>query len=257
MKTISFGGLGDSFIVSCKLNQLLRKENPKKIEHIFVEGSEKTCDLIKEFTDFYRPSNKIEMKVEYDSEYQKSFYEGKWRGRRYINTSWHGDYHFPGSDNICLEDEFAYFPKFPPSINYQNDICIQVAAGTNSTRGWKFDVLRLRNVLKARGLRVALVGTAKEFVDDDPFNFVCKKDLRGSVAAVSNTGVYMGLSGFHTYWSLAANIPNIHVEESEAHNAHYIFSGWEKFRYGIKYGSLNEVVRGLKYWGSKLEKVFI
>ena len=249
-KTISFGGLGDAFIVGCKLDQffytkLFHKDDSAKIEHLFVESSEKTCSLIREYVDAFWNSSHFSFDVECDPDYQKNWYAGKWKDRKYFNTTWHGNYRFPGNDNERLQETFAALrTKKEPKY----DVCIQVAAGTNSTRSWKFDVFRLRNILKASGRKVALVGTAEKFIDKDPFNFVCKTSLKESIDVVSKSSIYMGLSGFHTYHSLARGIPNVHVEESPDHNFHYIHPSWEKSRYGIKHGSLNEVFDALKYW---------
>ena len=249
IKTISFGGLGDAFIVGCKLDQfytkLLKKDSGAKIEHLFVESSEKTCSLIREYVEAFWNSSRFNFNVECDPDYQNNWYAGKWKDRKYFNTTWHGVYRFPGNDTESLETTFATLrTKKDPKY----DVCIQVAAGANSTRSWKFDVIRLRNILKAYGLKVALVGTAEKFVDEDPFNFVCKTNLKESIDRVSESKLYIGLSGFHTYHSLARGIPNIHCMESQQHNFHYIHPSWEPYRFEVKHATLSEVFDGLKHW---------
>lgn len=244
-KTISFGGLGDAYIVWLKLRQLTNNMEDDH-HHIFVESNPVTCKLIQEFAErCYR----FKFDVECDPSYQQSFFSGKWIGRRPINTAWGGFYNFPGNDNIKIEEEWAFVPRPQiPESAYKYDICIQAAAGANSTRHWKFDPRKLRNILKAKGYRVALVGTAEEYKEDEPFNFVCKTDLNESIGVVSLSKIYCGLSGFHSLHSLSKRIRNVHLEESTEHNKHYLHPAWEPYRFGINHGSMAEVIAGLRHW---------
>jgi len=253
MRTISFGGLGDAFIVGLKLNQLASEEDIYKyeaeIQHLFVESNPKTLELIKEHVAMFWTSKYFKFEFDCDSNYQESYFNGKWLNCRPLNTTWHGEYHFPQPDGIKLTDDFATLlhsrkPKY--------DVCIQVAAGTNSSRHWKFDPRKLRNLLKSKGYKVALVGTDEEYKEDESDNFVCETDLVGSINVVANCEIYCGLSGFHSYQSMARGIKNVHLEESSEHNAHYIHPSWEKNRYGIKHGSLSEVIAGLRHWGVEI-----
>ena len=246
-KTISFGGLGDSFIVWLKLHQIFSGDEFESNHHLFVESNPVTCELIKEYAEMHY---KFDCEVICDKNYQESFHSGKWPDRRIINTTWHGDYPFPGPDGIRLMDDFAKHFAIFGGITRTHDVCIQVAAGANSSRHWKFDPRKLRDLLESKGHRVALVGTAEEYKEDDePSNYVCKTNLRDSTHIVNFSKVYCGLSGFHTYNSLSKGHRNIHLEESPEHNAHYIHPSWEEYRYGIKYGSLSEVIAGLRHWG--------
>lgn len=245
MKTISFGGLGDAYIVWLKLRQLTDNMEEDH-HHLFVESNPTTCDLIREFAE---KCYNFKFDVECDPNYQSNFFSHKWEGRRPINTAWDGNYHFPGNDNIKLMKKWAFMPNSPlPDQIYKYDVCIQVAAGVNSNRCWKFDPRRLRDLLKSKGYKVSLVGTAEEYKEDEPFNFVGKTSLNQSYGVVALSKIYCGLSGFHTYSSLSQRIRNIHLEESEEHNKHYIHPDWNEFRYGIKIGSMAEVIAGLRHW---------
>lgn len=250
IKTVSFGGLGDSFIVGCKLNQLMNYYKNENLNHLFVESNQKTLDLIKEYMDVqtFWPF-KYKFSGECDENYQINFNKGKWSDRAPINTKWDGIYHFPGDDGIKLEEKYVDL-KNQDSKDKIFDVCFQVAGGVSGIRQWKFNIFKLKEMLENKGYCAALIGTNPKFYrENDPRNFVSKLDLPGSMEIVKRSRIYCGLSGFHTYWSLACGTKNIHDEESDEHNSHYIHPSWEKFRYGIKYGSLYEVVSGLRYWG--------
>lgn len=253
IKTISFGGLGDSFIVSRKLYQEFTFD---EIDHLFVESNQKTLDLIKEFTEqkcFFGEKHKFQF--ECDPDYQTNFNTGKWKDRFSLNTTWHGLYRFPRPDGITLRENYA---NIKTSRILDFDVCLQVAAGAQSSRHWRFDVFMLKEILESKGYKVCLVGSDPQFASHEyclpqeiKNNFVCKTDLHTSALIIRSSKVYCGLSGFQTYFSLACGIPNVHLEESAEHNSHYIHPSWEKNRYGIRVGSLNEVIQGLRHWGIK------
>ncbi len=250
LKTWSAGGLGDAFIVGCKLNQLFC--NFSKIDHInhlFVESNPKTLELIKEYVNYFWDSKRFHVDFKCDPDYQKSYFEGKWADYQPINTKIDGKYRFPGPDGIELKEDFATIRN---NVSKRFDVCIQVAAGVKSNRKWKFDVFVLKNLLEKKGYEVALVGTSEEFQNDQRNNFVCKTDLGQSIDIVAASKIYVGLSGFHTFHSLARGIKNVHLEESPEHNVHYLHKSWEKNRYGIKHGSLAEVIAGLRHWGVEI-----
>ena len=243
LKTCSMGGCGDAFIVSLKINQLEQKEGIQ-VKNLFIESNEKACSLIKEFV-----GNKHDVLC--DPDYQNNYFNGKYQDFRPINTAWSGVYHFPGPDGIQLEDKFA---KLDNNKEKVYDICMQVSAGTHSSRHWKFsNLFKFRDLLKSRGHRVVLVGSDEKYQErDDEDNFVCKTNLQESMDVVDKSKVYVGLSGFHTYRSLAQGTKNIHLEESDIHNYHYLHPSWKDNRYGIKIGSPSEIIQGLRYWGFEI-----
>lgn len=252
VKTLSTGGLGDSVLVCLKLNQLVsQKYKDCIVVHKFIESNEKTLELINQFTksDICPVFDRVQFEFEYDLNYQKSFYEGRWNNYIPLNTSVLGDYPFPVQDNIKIEDKFARI-ELNEDRDIIYDVCIQSSAGVNSNRKWKFNPTTLTNALRGRGCKVALIGSDENYKDEkDLDNFVNKTTLLESINVVKNSRIYIGLSGFHTYWSLAAGVDNIHFEESDQHNKHYIHHNWNKNRYGIKNGSMMEVVLALRHFG--------
>lgn len=256
VKTWSAGGLGDAFIVGCKLNQYYYTDICKTgspLNHLFVESNPKTCELIQEYINYFWDSKNFQFEVECDPNYQESYFQGKWKDRSPINTSVNGEYHFPGPDGIVLNETFANIHKLARTPKEKKfDVCIQVAGGVNSNRGWKFDPDVLATILNVKGYQAALVGTAKEFESNESYNFVNKTSLGGTLDIVRSSKIYCGVSGFLTYTSLAFGIKNLHLEESPEHNKHYIHDSWNKDRYGLKYGSLQEVIGGLRHWGIEL-----
>ncbi len=247
LNTISFGGVGDAFIVSLKLLKLLHtKPVYSKINHLFVESNQKALDLMKDWFSKGWGNSNITFEFECDANYEYNFLNSKWPNKHHLNTSVSGQYKFPGDDNIVV-DTCVFRPEGFPQTH---DVVIQCSAGVNSNRKWKFDLKQLVSLLRNKNLDVAIVGSDPKYFDEkDEDNFVNKVGIKESAKIVDSAGVYIGLSGFHTYRSLCRGVPNIHFEESEEHNKHYISSAWEEFRYGIKYGTIQEIISGLRHWG--------
>lgn len=244
--TASSGGLGDAFIVSLKLRKLQKEGH--KINHLFIESNKKTVDFIKEFFSCFDYLKSMNISACHDENYYQNIVNKKYNEKMFLNTSVNGDYDFPCVDNIKLEKKDCFIDEQQNDVN-KYDICVQCSAGANSNRKWKFDPRVLVKILRDKGYKVAIVGSDQKYYDkEDPDNFVYKSSLKESVSVIKNSNIYIGLSGFHTYWSLASKIRNIHFEESKEHNDHYICEEWNKYRYGIKFGTLQETIKGLSYF---------
>lgn len=250
-KTIAFTGMGDAFIVSLKLLKLYHAAKQQiQIDHLFVESNQRALDLIKEWLDGFCNNNPdFKFSYECDPNYEQNWHAGKWSDRKGINTSICGDYHFPEKDGIALSEQDV--SNFRPSGSiYLWDVTVQCSAGAKSDRHWKFDVKQLVKLLRNKNLKVAIIGSDDKYYDEkDKDNYVNKVDIKESSKIIDLSNVYVGLSGFQTYRSLMRGVKNVHLEESEQHNRHYLHPTTEKFRYGIKFGSLQEVIQGLRYWG--------
>lgn len=251
VKTFSSGGIGDSFLVSLKLLKLYHDSNQQvKFDHVFVESNQKALDLIKEWLDGFCGSNPdFVFSYECDPNYEYNWLNSKWPDRKGINTAITGDYHFPCKDGIVLSEQDV--SNFRPSnMSHLYDVAIQCSAGAKSDRHWKFDLNILVNLLRNKNLKVAIIGSDDKYYNEkDKDNYVNKVDIKESSRIIDSSNVYVGLSGFQTYRSLMRGVKNVHLEESEQHNRHYIHECLNKFRYGIKIGSLQEIIQGLRYWG--------
>lgn len=249
LKTVSFGGLGDSVIVVLKLNQLL-SENPEiqHINHLFIESNQKTLDWIKEYMIYTFNTVKLSFNFECAEDYQDRYLAGKWCDRKPINTSWHGEYHFPWEDKILIQSEFATIKK--ELIQPKWDVCLQVSAGANSDRNWKFHPFDFRKIVERMGYKCVLVGTDERYAKHKDFqhrdNF-CDPDgsITQTLNVVNQSKIIISLSGFLTYHSLMIGKDVIHLEESEEHVKHYLHPVWKINRFGIKYPVLSEVVSEL------------
>lgn len=256
MKTLSFGGLGDSVIIFLKLQKLLKTETIT--EHRFIESNLKTLKWIKEYISVL-PSDFEDIKFTFDCDpnYQKTYFSGKWNDYKALNTSWHGHYHFPAPDKVKLETPKDAMLKLQLNLGglweLRYDVALQVSGGANANRKWRFNPLSLAKILRNQGMNVCLVGSDNRYVDDeDPDNFVNKTDLPGSMQAILFSHIFVGLSGFHNYWSLASGMNNIMLEESEEHTQHYIHPSWKNHLKMCKFGSAKEVLDGAReFKGSK------
>lgn len=248
MKTISFGGLGDSVIISAKLNKL-SKDN--KIKHLFVESSKRTLDLIRQYVSTLSIPDVL-YNFEVDENYQQNYLSGhrqEWSEMIPLNTSVSGEYPFPARDGIKLSTKDFPRPVFVHSLldnQKKYDIAIQCSAGVNSDRNWKFNPISFAKLLrKNKKLKVCIVGSDTRYQDNsDSDNFVCKTNLVNSMKHVASSKIYIGLSGFHNYWSAPYGVKNILVEESPEHTKHWLVPELidkNKIKI-IKYGTVKEVL---------------
>jgi hypothetical protein len=236
--------------VSLKLRKLYKEGH--KIDHLFIESSENTVQLIKQFFDCFIFLEDFKLDAVCDKDYENNFKQGKYSGRTPLNTSVNGDYHFPVVDRIKLENEDCFLVREPEvhMLDVDYDVCIQCSAGASSNRNWKFNPITLANLLRNKGYKVSIIGSDEKYCDEkDKDNYVKKLDLKGSMTIIANSDIYVGLSGFHTYWSLASKIKNIHFEESKQHNLHYICNEWNKYRLPVEKGTMIEVIGKLRECG--------
>lgn len=250
IKTFSFGGLGDSYIVYLKLLQRQIETN-KVIDHIFIESNEKVPKSIL-YLHEYKTNAKIHIDACCVGDYQRKYLSGEsgpWDDREPLNTSVDGTYFFPIQDE-GIKNEYALLNKKDNSKYDSKKIIIQVSAGINNNRCWKFHPNILANILRKQGYEVFLVGNNLFYKDlNDPFNLVGKVDLNYILNEIKDSKLYIGLSGFLTYYSLSYGVLNIHNSESKEHDKHYIHPEWEQNRFRIEYASMAEVMKGLKYYG--------
>lgn len=251
-KTFSFGGLGDSYIVYLKLKNALKLNENLFVDHVFIESNETVPKLIKQvYPSFLIENERMSLESCCVENYEQKYRAGEsgpWDDRIPLNTSVDGTYLFPARDG-----GLGYDVLIPRVSQPRGLFTIQVSAGANNTRNWKFDPRVLVNLLRRKGYKVFLVGTDPKFEDKtDRDNFVNQINLVTTLGLIYNSQVHIGLSGFLTYWSLNHCVPNIHFEESPEHNKHYIHPSWEQFRYGIKFGALSEIIEGLRYYGVEI-----
>ena len=247
VKYISFGGLGDSYIVFLKLREKLL--DGEKIDWLHIESNDIVPTCINDYIYLFRfifpeltEENFIVLAYKIEN-YQQAFRANMWPSRFPINTSVLGKYHYPGPDSGLMNG----IVKNPFEQKY--DVCIQTSAGAKSNRKWNFDILTFIKFLRAKGLKVAVVGSDIKYKTvTHPDDFVCV-DLSQAIQATLRSKVYIGLSGFLTYLSLSNGVNNIHLEESAEHNKHYIHPDWEKYRYGINVGSMSAIIGGLRHYG--------
>lgn len=247
-KTASTGGLGDAFIVALKLRKLYKEGN--KIDHLFIESSETTVDLIKQFFDCFIFLEDFQLNAVCDKDYYQNVLNGKYNERKFLNTSVCGDYNFPCVDNIKLEGDSCFISGETESYIMNNggyDVCIQCSAGAKSNRNWKFDPISLVKLLRNNGYKVSIIGSdEKYFNKNDNDNFVNKTSLKESMNVIANSSIYVGLSGFHTFWLCSHRIKNIHFEIDSLHNEHYIPQEWNNYLLNVKTGTMSEVISCLR-----------
>lgn len=262
-KVVSTGGVGDSFIVFLKLIEKLKEDRNLTIDWTHIESNEKSIELINDwfYNSFFRDfsfdpitgERAIRLFAITDEAYSPQKVMRDYLGTHEIfNAHILGQCKFYGfNNNQAVKTPFINLPQ--KKAGYTYDLCIQVSAGANSSRSWNFDPRQLKRLLENKGLKVALVGSSDNFFNpEDKDNYVKKCPIHESISVISSSRVYVGLSGFHTYWSLACGIKNIHQQESEDHNRAYIHPKWNKNRFPVKNYSMQEVISGLRHWGIKI-----
>ena len=133
MKTISTGGVGDFFIVSLKLRQLLKQN--EEIDHLHVESNDIVPRLITEaflipFGVGIKFDQRLNLELECDPQYINNFKSGKWSDRKSITTSVSGECDLHGN-GVGLELPFVDYKK--DSYSFKNyDLVIQVSGGARS-----------------------------------------------------------------------------------------------------------------------------
>jgi hypothetical protein len=227
MKSISFGGLGDCINVFCKLNEM-----NWPVDHLFIESNSRTLELIEEFKRNSLHCPQIVCSYEKDENYYNNFLSGKWADRRPINTSWNGEYKFPHQDKIVCKEKLPILH----STRKEKVIVVQMYAGVNESRHWKFPLTALKQILLKSFPKhhVAFISSLSLFTDN--ISLAMKSDL------------FIGLSGFHNYLCTNQGLKNIMLEESEQHTKHYIREEDRQSNYLkiIKNGSMQEILFAAK-----------
>lgn len=227
----SSGGLGDSFIVYLKLQQL-----NQDVHWTHVESNQIVASLCKEIYGVHNNDFLC------DSNYIESYLAGKWKDMIPVSSGIDDWCPLKGKTSIVLNDPFL-------KINEEKkeyDVCIQVSAGAKAERKWNFNPLDLKKILKAKGYNAILIGNDQRFKDDkDETNFVGKIHIRDSLANIRKSGIFIGLSGFLPFYALANKIKTIHYQIDKHHNERYIHPLWYPYIKNIELGSVQEVLRGL------------
>lgn len=230
-KYFSSGGLGDSFIVYLKLKQL-----NEDFHWTHVESNSIVPDLCREI---YGAHNNDFL---CDPNYIESYINGKWKDFTPISSGIDDLCPLKGKTSIKLENPFLNLPE----MEREYDFCIQVSAGAKSERNWKFNPLDLKKILNAKGFSVILIGSDKKFENiEDDNNLVGKRSLRDSLSYIRKSFVFVGLSGFLSFYALANKINTIHYQIDNHHNERYIHPLWYPYMKNIEMGSLKEILRGL------------
>lgn len=239
--SVSFGGVGDAFMVALKLNKL----KPKS--HTFVESNRKTLVSIKELLDCLRDrgllDSNIEFKFEFNPYYQSQFV--KYAKLKRINTTHHGRFHEP-SDSFdelpILKKDFLNIER-PEKREY--DVVIQNAAGINNTRKWGFGVALLNTFLQSNGVNSCVIGTGDIKMPGRNI-FIGKTSLSEALSIIDNSKVFVGMSGLFNYYCAYSGLNNVFCKESDAHNDHYYSDDVWRNTISLNQPSVNSVIAAIK-----------
>lgn len=259
INVFSSGGAGDFLIVYLKIKNLLEEQPYEKIHWKHIESNNIVPKL---FEDVMRNSflkdERIEVEGICDPYYtpdkiikEYNDFDGS---KLLLNTRQNGDCPFYGKGR----------PVFNPFLDIEKcqiehwDICLQYSGGAKGSREWKFFPNDLVSLLRRKGYKVAMIGVQNHkeiyfpYINEHQDDFIDKLTLSQTMEVIHQSGLIISLSGFISYFSLAMKIPNIRVVESEHHNDHYIHPEYKQFDYQIQYGSMKEVIDGLKHYGFKV-----
>ncbi len=259
---VSFGGLGDFFMVFLKVKKLLQDD---KVDWLHYESNSivpKLCFAVEEWLrDNIKDAmaNDLVFGAGYCNIYQQRFHNGDWANRTALNTSISGKYDFPALDEGVLEPHLLLRGTLAHTKQHSDkeDIVIQVSGGAKSNRRWNFNILTVAKMLADKGNNVVLVGSDVDYINalsgvKNVVNMVGNPDIKQTLDVLATSKIYIGCSGFFTYLACSLDIKNIHFEESPSHNKHYIHPEWEKCRYPARNGAMREVVAGLRHYGIQI-----
>jgi len=223
LKTISFGGLGDSVLALLKVKQF------QSTDHLFVESNSKTLDLIKEYCE--RTDLDMNFSFEEDPNYEFSFSRTtKWKDRIPMNTSWHGEYHFPSWD-FEINNPFFYDTV---EQDFEYDFAFLPTAGVNSSRTWNFNPKLLIEVLKRFKKSFVVIGEQEG------------KSLSYSIDESMKAKTLIAPFGFHVFHRLSHKKQCIFSLERSEHFDHYFHPMWKEYSTILEFGHLQEVVEKIK-----------
>jgi hypothetical protein len=253
IKFIGTGGLGDSFIVFCKIASNVPRD--KKVSLTWIESNEIVPALVKQYIEsgFFGFDN-ISVDGRLIPDYTQQTIDflvlkstnkiSRLRQDRiFLNTRVDGKICFRSEDPEGYKINDKLFDEFKKNRKINYDVSIQCSAGAKANRRWPFDPRNLALILRQRGMKVCIVGSDKSFADNHPDNYVCKTSLLEAMKIVNSSSCHIGLSGFHCYWSSACGVKNIQLMESDSHNEHYLLPSWRKNVYSISVPSIPEIIK--------------
>lgn len=259
-KFLSSGGLGDSWIVFLKINEIInsRRDHDFHVDWLHLESHNKIKDQCEQLFGSLN-KEKYKFTFECDPNYVANIRTGKWKDRQAISTSVDGFCDLHGQ-TIPLTEPFlvSYFDRAydiaqpvgssSESVPYRYDISIQVSAGAKNNRSWKFDPRHFAAILRSQGYNVALIGNDENFKDiNDEDNFVChSKYILDTTDIIRGSNLFIGLSGFLNYWACSMRVPSVHLIESAENEKRYYHEQWKNLSLGINYPSLKEVRSAIK-----------
>lgn len=256
IKFMGTGGLGDSFIVFCKIASNVPRD--KKVSLTWIESNEIVPALVKQYIEsgffgFKNISVDGHFRRDYVEEVKdffnfncNNFFSEKIKTNTWLNSRVDGNFSFFIKDPSELKIDGKLFDGFCRNYEKRYDVSLQCSAGAKSSRRWPFDPRSLALILRQRGMKVCIVGSDKSFTEDHPDNYVCKTSLLEAMKIISSSSCHVGLSGFHCYWSSACGIRNIQLMESEQHNLSYLHPEWKKNVFSIKIPSMKEILYVIK-----------
>lgn len=215
MKTVSFGGLGDSFI------SFLKFRNLNTTHHLFVTDNFKYPKLIHEWIQHPRINVPCNISAEFVWDYLHCEEMGVWEDRTKI------DYIL---NEVDKNNSNPYIGKVG-DFNY--DICIQASAGNDIRRQWKFDPLDFKKDLEKEGLKVCIIGWDEKFKNDDDDNFVCKLQILDTMNLVLSSKVMISNLGFHSLWKLSFGGSVIYFT-GNVDKESYLFNEWKAHSYYLE-----------------------
>lgn len=246
-KFISFGGLGDAFIVALKIKQW-RKQNNQDVlwEHTESNDIDKPLGEISKLLNqdcvfFHRP-NYTQKKDEYIKMAEKENSE-------IVPVPVSGECSFWGS-GMKLENGFL-----DDKEHTKEHVTIQVSGGQNNTRQWNLgkniDICKIAEFISGTyKKRVILIGNDERYKSikcssELIQNKVGLTTLTDALGLIGSSTLFIGLSGLLNYYACASRVQNIHLVEGPKQEKDYYSSDWQKYTCGIK-GGPNQLVRAIK-----------
>jgi hypothetical protein len=220
METISFGGLGDTFVVYLKLRGAGVGFDHR---HFFISDDRNNTLVTQQWLS--HPLFPHDWKVSTQYEPLNDMYQkfGKYSECWEVPYSWKADCDEPLDVFIAPEED-----------DYEWDVCLQCHPGTKTDprRRWNFDISKLKKDLEQSGLRVCMIGNAKEFSNQsDAANFVGKLDVCGNIDVVRRSRVMVSNLGFLSMVKMAGKGSLVYFC-GNCRNEDYVHWDWRK--YGIE-----------------------
>lgn len=225
IKTVSFGTLGDSFIVFLKLQELSKRLPHLLIDHLFVTDSERVVKLTQmwNFDKSFKINDKINAKFLYLWSYVQAWEIGVFSHRKHITYTIH-------SQDIKFGTSFSLTnPWFDIGRQDKYDVCFQVSSGPFSPdRDWNFSPAVLERILELKKINYCFVGWDSRFVSDNPNNFNGKLSFFEIIEKISSSKLFISNIGFHTLLNCANDGKGIVYCENKQVAENYFHPEWGK-----------------------------